>query len=193
LVFTKNDDAAWAAPSYLSLEQISLLLNTLKEDKRNRDAWLIAQVCLSTGARWSEAEELKVSQVRNSQIQFTGTKSGKNRSVPVSQELIAALESHLTGWHGQGREHASRFFTHGYEAFRKAVDKAGLALPRGQLTHVLRHTFASHFIMNGGNILVLQKILGHSSLTMTIRYAHLAPDHLQEARMLNPLSQLALG
>lgn len=38
--------------------------------------------------------------------------------------------------------------------------------------------------MNGGNILVLQKLLGHSSLTMTMRYAHLAPDHLQEAVLL---------
>lgn len=75
-------------------------------------------------------------------------------------------------------------------AFRDGVEKAGLTLPRGQLTHVLRHTFASHFIMNGGNILVLQKILGHSSLTMTMRYAHLAPEHLQEAKMLNPLARM---
>ncbi|MFQ1065102.1 tyrosine-type recombinase/integrase [Bordetella trematum] len=57
------------------------------------------------------------------------------------------------------------------------------------MTHVLRHTFASHFMMNGGNILTLQRILGHSTLTMTMRYAHLAPDHLQEARRLNPLRQ----
>lgn len=49
---------------------------------------------------------------------------------------------------------------------------------------------ASHFIMNGGNILVLQKILGLSSLTMTMRYAHLAPEHLQEANALNPLAKL---
>ena len=58
------------------------------------------------------------------------------------------------------------------------------------MTHVLRHTFASHFMMNGGNILALQKILGHSSLTMAMRYAHLAPDHLQEATALNPLAML---
>ncbi len=62
---------------------------------------------------------------------------------------------------------------------------------KGQLTHVLRHTFASHFIMNGGNILVLQRILGHSNLTMTMRYAHLAPEHLQEAKALNPLARLS--
>ena len=57
------------------------------------------------------------------------------------------------------------------------------------MTHVLRHTFASHFVMNGGNILVLQKILGHSTVTMTMRYSHLAPDHLQEAVELNPLTK----
>ncbi|WP_236715532.1 tyrosine-type recombinase/integrase, partial [Pseudomonas sp. BMS12] len=50
----------------------------------------------------------------------------------------------------------------------------------------LRHTFASHFIQNGGNILTLQKILGHSSLAMTMRYAHLAPDHLADAVRLAP-------
>ncbi|WP_446479750.1 tyrosine-type recombinase/integrase [Burkholderia stagnalis] len=54
----------------------------------------------------------------------------------------------------------------------------------------MRTSTASHFMMNGGNILTLQRILGHQSLTMTMRYAHLAPEHLQEAKMLNPLRQL---
>jgi site-specific recombinase XerD len=45
-------------------------------------------------------------------------------------------------------------------------------------------------MMNGGNILTLQKILGHANLTMTMRYAHLAPEHLLEAKSLNPLSRL---
>ena len=49
------------------------------------------------------------------------------------------------------------------------------------------HTFASHFMMNGGNILVLQRSLGHANLTMTMCYAHLAPDRLQEVVKLNPL------
>jgi hypothetical protein len=51
--------------------------------------------------------------------------------------------------------------------------------------HALRHTFASHFMMAGGNILTLQKLLGHSTLTMTMRYAHLAPDFMaaEVARM----------
>lgn len=171
--------------SFLSMEQIQLLLQEL-----NGEALLIAKVCLSTGARWSEAEELRVSQVRNGQLHFSDTKSGKNRSVPVDASLITALNNHLVKRYGKGKALAERFFQYGYGAFRKAVDNAGLVLPRGQLTHVLRHTFASHFIMNGGNILTLQKILGHSSLTMTMRYAHLTPEHLQEAKTLNPLAKM---
>lgn len=49
----------------------------------------------------------------------------------------------------------------------------------------MEYTVKSHFEMNGGNILVLQKTLGHSSLTMTMRYAH-----LKEAKMFNPLNKI---
>jgi site-specific recombinase XerD len=106
--------------------------------------------------------------------------------------LIAMLDTHLEERYGSNKALAERYFQYGYAIFRKAVDESGLTLPKGQLTHVLRHTFASHFIMNGGNILVLQKILGHANLTMTMRYAHLAPEHLQEAKTLNPLSRLTV-
>lgn len=50
--------------------------------------------------------------------------------------------------------------------------------PIARCWHALRHTFASHFVMSGGNILALQKILGHSDVRMTMIYAHLAPDYL---------------
>jgi integrase len=171
--------------SFLSMEQIRILLNFL-----SGEALLIAQICLATGARWSEAEGLRVSQVRNSQLHFSGTKSGKNRTVPVDDSLIAALNAYLEKRYGSNKDLAERYFQYGYAVFRKAIDDSGLKLPKGQLTHVLRHTFASHFIMNGGNILVLQKILGHANLTMTMRYAHLAPEHLNEAKILNPLTRL---
>jgi integrase len=173
--------------SFLSIEQIKVLLDSL-----SGESLVIAKVCLATGARWSEAEGLRVSQLRNGQIHFSGTKSGKNRSVPVDDALIAELNTHLKKRYGNNEAPAERFFQYGYAIFRKAIDASGLILPKGQLTHVLRHTFASHFIMNGGNILALQKILGHANLTMTMRYAHLSPEHLQEAKILNPLSRLTL-
>ena len=74
-------------------------------------------------------------------------------------------------------------------AFRSAYQRCGFDTP-GQMTHILRHTFASHYLMAGGDILGLQRILGHSSITMTMRYAHLSPGHLESALRLSPRAQI---
>lgn len=170
--------------SYLTNEQIAALLDELAI-ARNPHVLLIAKICLSTGARWGEAEALRMRQVRNGLIQYARTKSGKVRAVPI----VEALESELKG-HYQEHGNGERIFGSSASAFREGIERAGINLPDGQMTHALRHTFASHFMINGGNILTLQKILGHSTLAMTIRYAHLAPDHLLEAKNLNPLARL---
>lgn len=52
--------------------------------------------------------------------------------------------------------------------------------PLQRAWHALRHTFASHYIMRGGNLLALQKMLGHASIEMTLIYSHLAPDYLAD-------------
>lgn len=159
---------------FLNQEQIAHLLD---ECSSNADLLGVVKVCLSTGARWSEAEELQQRQVTPGKITFTKTKGRKNRTVPISQELYESLPTSK-----------GRLFGECYWAFRAALMRTKIELPAGQLTHVLRHTFASHFMMNGGNILVLQRILGHTDIKMTMRYAHFAPDHLEQAVMLNPLA-----
>lgn len=173
--------------SYLAGEQITALIAALRQGK-NKHTVVIAKVCLATGSRWGEAEGLRISQIKNGMIQFVQTKSSKTRVVPITEKLENELKVHHVE-HGEG----DHLFTAASSAFREGVERAKLTLPAGQMTHILRHTFASHFMMNGGNILALQKVLGHQSLMMTMRYAHLSPDHLAETRQLNPLASLNLG
>jgi integrase len=61
-------------------------------------------------------------------------------------------------------------------AFENAIKEAKLDDLR---FHDLRHHFASWFVMRGGSLQALKEILGHADLKITLRYAHLAPEHLR--------------
>lgn len=163
---------------FLRTDEIKRLLAAC-EESRCPDLKLAVSLCLATGARWGEIQNLTRSNVIPYKVTFVRTKGGKNRSVPITPELYEQI----------GMK-SGKLFNVTDKAFRNAIEKAGIELPKNQLTHVLRHTFASHFMMNGGNILVLKDILGHYSITMTMIYAHFAPSHLETATTLNPLANL---
>ena len=164
---------------FLTFDEIAALLSAC-EISTNKSLLLVVKICLATGARWSEAEGLKASQVLNNKITYLDTKGGKNRTVPISNDLFEEIKE-------IGKSGDQRLFIGCINAYRVAIKGAFIQLPRGQLSHVLRHSFASHFIMKGGNIVVLKDILGHSTIETTMRYAHLAPEHLADAVKLNPL------
>lgn len=168
---------------FLDKGQIKALLTELKLST-TADLYIIAKICLSTGARWGEAAGLKATHVKGQKIHYSKTKSGKARSIPISVELEEEI---FKGRPKSGLLFNQKNHRHGFE---DAVTRAGIKLPDGQLTHVLRHTFASHFMINDGNILKLKEILGHSTLDMTIRYAKLAPSHLSQAVSHNPIATL---
>ncbi len=165
---------------FLSHDEIARLLEQC-ENSSNSSLLHIVKICLATGARWGEAESLKSSQISNGQITFLNTKSKKNRTIPINDILFNEL-SEIKPQSG------GRMFIGCLAAFRKALERAEITLPAGQNTHVLRHTFASHYVMGGGNIVKLRDALGHTEITTTMRYAHLAPDHLEDTLKLNPLN-----
>jgi integrase len=100
------------------------------------------------------------------------TKSGKRREVPMRARVDAILA-------GMPEPRAGRVWPKASTraAFEAAVEVARLDAPFR--FHDCRHHFASWFMMRGGTLLTLQKVLGHASLAMTTRYAHLSPDHLR--------------
>lgn len=158
--------------TYLTTEEIGRLLDAV-----SGDALRITLLCLSTGARWGEASNLLAENVVNNRVTFTKTKNGKIRTVPVSDEVVREIKTKDSG----------PLFDVDYSEYRQILRDVKPNLPKGQAVHVLRHTFAAHFMINGGNILTLQRIMGHATIQQTMVYAHLAPDFLQDAIALNPL------
>lgn len=169
--------------SFLTIEQCKQLLDECRKST-NHFVWSVAMICLATGSRWAEAETLTQSCIVSGKVIFRDTKNGKSRAVPIDPSIQEqVLENALPG--------PGRLFGPCRSAFRSAYERCGFSTPQ-QLTHILRHTFASHYMMNGGDILTLQRILGHGNITMTMRYAHLSPDHLESAVRLSPVSALSL-
>ncbi len=111
------------------------------------------------------------------------TKSKKARMIPINPALRSVLTEQMMRSPGDwvfsnplGNRICSQRFTQ--QTFRPRCRKIGVREIR---FHDLRHTFASNFVMNGGDIRVLQELLGHKSITVTEMYAHLSPDYLQGA------------
>ncbi|MFL7010917.1 phage integrase [Enterovibrio norvegicus] len=165
--------------SFLTDEQITRVLAAAKAHS-NDSVYPIVKICLATGARFREAEQLRGSQLSENKITFSKTKGKKNRTVPISKGLYEEIYKQTSG----------RLFKNCYTSMWQMLNEQVPDLPEGQATHVLRHTFASHFMMKGGNIVVLQRILGHIDIKLTMRYAHFAPDHLDDAITKNPISHL---
>jgi len=133
----------------------------------------VVRAALETGLRRSELLDLTWDRVDLSRgvIRLEITKSGRRREVPMRQavyELLVGLQGDREG----------RVWPVGdiRTAFENAVVEAKLD---GLHFHDLRHSFASWFVMRGGSLQALQAILGHQDIKMTLRYAHLAPDHLR--------------
>jgi len=112
------------------------------------------------------------------------TKSGKQREIPIDPELDRVLRERrrvrLIG--GDAREFV--FTRYGKRlcdirtGFAMARKRAGLG--EDVTFHTLRHTFASWFMINGGDLYRLQKLLGHSTIALTQRYAHLSRGYLRD-------------
>lgn len=180
-----------APPSFdfLTFDEYPRLLDAVKSDAE-RCALLLAggDAGLRQGElvalQWGDVDLVaRVLTVRRSSWRgIVGTpKSGRDRKIPLTERLRAAMKAHrhlrsdLVFCHEDG----SPFTQSAIEAaLRYACKRSGL---RSIGSHVLRHTFCSHLAMRGAAPKAVQELAGHSTLTMTMRYMHLAPTALREA------------
>src|SRR5438876_836534 len=133
----------------------------------------IVTIALETGMRLGEIMGMTWERVNLSRgvIRLELTKSGRRREVPMRQAVYDVLAK-LPG-ERRGRVWPEQSIRTTWET---AVERAKLD---DWHFHDCRHHFASWFMMRGGNLLALSKILGHAKVSMTEKYAHLAPDHLR--------------
>lgn len=168
--------------NYLDLDKARLLVNTCPLDFR-----LLVRGALETGCRYGELIRLQVTDFNaNSEtVSIRQSKSGKARHVILSDDGRQFFKSITIGRAGdelifrradRGPWKASQQGRLMKEAVARAKIKPPISF------HGLRHTWASHAVMNGVPLMVVAKNLGHANTTMVEKhYGHLAPSYIVEA------------
>jgi integrase len=157
------------------------------QEKMAPEHWPLVAFALETGLRLNEQFKARWDCVdlERGILTIPLSKSGRTRHVILSEAAKAILRG-LSSWmhsayvfpspQNPGQPMQGRHFV------VKVYDSAlGQAKIEGATWHTLRHTFASRAVMAGVDIRTVQELMGHSTITMTMRYAHLSPDHLRAA------------
>ena len=137
----------------------------------------LAVILFDTGLRLSEALRLKMSEVDFTSNLITvwsdATKGDKTRSVPMTSRVRALLEHRTLPFAFKDEHEVERI----WKRFRKKQRIEG----GGWIIHAMRHTFASRLVQCGIDLYTVKELLGHSTITVTERYAHLNPQKLVKA------------
>jgi integrase len=140
---------------------------------------------LHTGCRKSELLTLRWEHVDFRHhlitVEAAYAKNGETRSIPMTGTLTNTLQA----LKGEAEPAASVFLTHAETPYRHIAKVFGTACRQALLAdvtfHDLRHTFASRLVMAGVDLPTVQALMGHKTITMTMRYTHLAPGHKRTA------------
>jgi integrase len=164
---------------YLSKEECKELVNSSESHLKP-----ILITALNTGMRKSEILNLKWNEnvdLKHGFILLGLTKNGDRREIPINDTLRRTLQAtsrRLDTPYVFYDMKTGKPYKDVKRSFKTAVRKAKI---HDFKFHDTRHTFASHLIMAGLDITTVKELLGHKTLTMTLRYAHLAPSHKVKA------------
>jgi len=159
---------------YLSKEEILSLIKACKLPYLKT----IVQIALNTGMRKGEILNLTWDQIdfNSGFIHLEKTKTGERRDIPVNKTLYEVLKD----WKQDNNSDTENLFEvkDVKKSFKTALNNAGITDFR---FHDLRHTFASHLVMEGVDLATISNLLGNATIQMTMRYSHLSPDHRKNA------------
>lgn len=164
---------------YLSKEECQTLTNVCDSHLKP-----IVITALNTGMRRGEILGLKWDEhvdLRHGFILLNKTKNGERREIPINDTLrftLQAITRRLDIPYVFYDSVTGKPYQDVKRSFKTALKKSGI---KDFHFHDLRHTFASHLVMAGVDITTVSRLLGHKSLTMTLRYSHLAPSHMKNA------------
>ena len=175
---------------FLSNEETELLLNELKS--RSQQLHNICQLSLYTGMRMGEVFNLTWNDIdlEHENISIKDPKSGKSRNAyitPPLSKLFKRIKDNVSKSNVLVFKNSNgKKIREISNVFDRVTEKLGLNKnvtdQRDKVVaHTLRHTFASWLAMQGEPIITIQKLMGHSNLEMTLRYAHLSPSHERDA------------
>ena len=167
---------------YLSMDEALRLINASDPDFRN-----VVRGALETGARYGELCALQVVDFNRDSgtVAIRQSKSGKPRHIVLTDDGAEFFLSITAGRRGdeplfQKDDGQAWLRSHQAEPMRQANERANVSPPIN--FHGLRHTWASHAVMNGVPLLVVAKNLGHSDTRMVEKhYGHLAPSYIADA------------
>lgn len=137
----------------------------------------LAIILFDTGLRLSEALRLRMSEVDFATNLITvwsdATKGDKTRSIPMTTRVRALLEHRTLPFSFKDAHEVERI----WKRFRKKQGMEGA----GWIIHAMRHTFASRLVQRAVDLYTVKTLLGHSTITVTERYAHLNSERLAKA------------
>ena len=179
-------------PLVLDKEEVLDVLSVIKNFKHRT----IIMFIYSTGARVSECVNIKLSDIdsKRMQVNIDEGKGLKQRQVPLSPLLLKTLRLYYIEYKSQYYlfEGAGGKGTHlGVSAVREICKKARYLthhIKKRYTPHTFRHSFATHHLEQGTNLLVIQRLMGHSDLRNTLKYLHV--QKLEINKVVNPLDKL---
>lgn len=174
-------------------EEIKKLLNfnTKKCTFVEHRSYTIICFILATGARANTVLNVKMSDINGQFLNITTQKNKKPSTIPLSVQCSRVIRDFRSSWNNDSEwlfsdRYGNQLTWTGLRQSLQDYFKAQGVHYKG--IHSLRHTFAREFILAGGNALILQKILGHSTIEMTKRYVYLfADDYADKVQSAIPL------